>query len=174
MVHNEDAIPLYALGESPSVALSILAENGDPTPLAEAYANQEGIFFSGIYNEGAPWNGGGQIFITLPYRDAFPYLTMASMAMNTNDAFVGLNGVRIFPDLVLTGPAMDAGSEINNENCTSIPGPACSAIPGNVRSGNGEGFVHVHRGFYGIGDLPQYIYDWRNPMIRIEMLSPFG
>jgi hypothetical protein len=34
--------------------------------------------------------------------------------------------------------------------------------------------VHVHRGFFGIGDLPQYIYDWRNPLIRVEMMSPFG
>ena len=174
VVHNADAVPLYTLGGPASVALSILAENGDPTPLAEAYANQEGVFFSGIYDEGAPWDGGGQIFITFPYRDTYPYITIAGKALNTNDGFVALNAVRIFPGLVINVPVYDAGSEINNENCTSIPGPACPADTGNVRSGDGEGFVHVHRGFFGIGDLPPYIYDWRNPLIRVEMMSPFG
>lgn len=174
MVHNADAIPLFTLGEEPSVALQILAENGDPTPLAEAYANAEGVFFSGIYTEGAPWGGGMNIFITVPYRPLFPYLTIATMAINTNDAFVALNGVRIVPNLVLTGPAYDAGSEINNELCGSMPGPACTNIDdGNVRSGDSEGFVHVHRGFFGVGDLRQQNYDWRNPMLRVEMMDPF-
>lgn len=174
VVHNGDATPIYTLGEPPSVALSILAENGDPTPLAKAYAGQKGVFFSGIYNEGAPWMGGGKIYITLPYRAAYPYLTIASKALNTNDGFVALNGVRIFPGLVVNGPMYDSGSEINNENCTSIPGPACDSVTGNVRSERGEGFVYVHRGFFGIGgELAQYIYDWKNPVVRVEMMSPY-
>lgn len=172
MVHNADAIPLFTLGEEASVALQILSENGDPTPLAEAYGNAEGVFFSGIYTEGAPWHGGGDIYITLPYRPLFPYLTIASMAINTNDCFVALNGVRIIPNLVITGPGYDSGSEINNEQCSSIPGPACDDDD-NVRSGNGEGFVHVHRGIFGIADLEANVYDWRNPMMRVEMMNPF-
>ena len=37
--------------------------------------------------------------------------------------------------------------------------------------GGGEGFVHVHRGFFGIGDvLSQAGYDWRNPMVRYEIM----
>ena len=66
-------------------------------------------------------------------------------------------------------PGLDAGSEENNELCESIPGPGCANVTaGNIRSFNGEGFVHVHRGFFGIGDLlPQQQYDWRNPMVRV-------
>jgi len=174
MVHNTDATPLFALGSTPSVALQILAENGDPGPLAEAYGSTEGVFFSGIYAEGAPWTGGNDIFITLPYESFFPYVTIASKALNTNDGFVALNAVRIIPNLVLTGPMYDAGSEINNEECSSIPGPACPNDSGNVRSGNGEGFVVVHRGLHGLTkELPASEYDWRNPLIRIEMINPF-
>ena len=175
MVHNADAIPLFTLGTEPSVNLQILAETGDPTPLAEVYANAEGVFFSGIYTEGSPWMGGNDIFITIPYLgDLFPYLTIASMALNTNDGFVALNGVRIIPDLIITGPIYDAGSEVNDEDCRSVPGPACPQDSGNVRSGNGEGFVHVHRGFFGLNsDLPANRYDWRNPVMRVELMDPF-
>ena len=175
MVHNADAIPLFTLGTEPSVNLQILAETGDPTPLAEVYANAEGVFFSGIYTEGSPWAGGADIFITIPYLgDAFPYLTIAGMALNTNDGFIALNGIRIIPDLIVTGPMYDAGSENNDEDCRSVPGPACPQDSGNVRSGNGEGFVHVHRGFFGLNpDLPANRYDWKNPVMRVELMDPF-
>jgi hypothetical protein len=70
----------------------------------------------------------------------------------------------------ITGPGYDAGTEENNELCTSMPGPACAAIDSeNVHSGGGEGVVHVHRGFFGVGDLPQAGYDWRNPMVLVEV-----
>jgi hypothetical protein len=63
----------------------------------------------------------------------------------------------------------DAGSENNNELCSSIPGRACPGESGNVHSGDGEGVVHVHRGFFGIGNLRQADYDWRNPMVMVEV-----
>ncbi|CAB9500583.1 Spondin_N [Seminavis robusta] len=172
MVHNADAIPIFTLGDEPRQTLQILAENGDPEPMAEAYADGEGVFFSGIYTEGSPWGGGMDIFVTLPYRPLFPYLTIAGMALNTNDGFVALNGVRIIPNLVITGPMYDAGSEVNNEQCAAIPGSACDDDD-NVRAGNGEGFVHVHRGIFGIADLKANEYDWKNPVMRVEMMNPF-
>ena len=74
------------------------------------------------------------------------------------------------PGEVISAPGYDAGTEENNEDCESIPGPACSASSGNAVSGNGEGFVHIHRGFFGIGgQLSQQGYAWLNPMIRIEI-----
>ena len=40
----------------------------------------------------------------------------------------------------------------------------------NFSDGNGEGFVHVHRGFFGVGgELTAKGYDWRNPMMRVEV-----
>ena len=42
---------------------------------------------------------------------------------------------------------------------------------GNERSGNGEGFIHIHRGFLGVGNdgLEPMRYDWRNPMMRVAV-----
>ncbi len=32
---------------------------------------------------------------------------------------------------------------------------------------DGEGYVHIHAGIQGIGDLTSADYDWRNPTARI-------
>ena len=89
------------------------------------------------------------------------------MIINTNDGFVAMNGVEVYPGLNFRGPVYDAGSEINNENCNSIPGPACPSGSGNQPDGMVENFTHIHRGFFGIGDsnLTAVGYDWRNPFL---------
>jgi hypothetical protein len=108
----------------------------------------------------------------------YPLVTIASMFVNTNDGFVSLNGRTLSPGDRITVAGYDAGSEENNEECISIPGPACAPDSGNVRSGNGEGYVHVHRGFHGIGSavgtnsgnpLREDRYDWRNGMMVVEV-----
>ncbi|CAB9523249.1 Spondin_N [Seminavis robusta] len=152
-----------------SEELARLAEDGDPTPLVQAYNASFHAGYVGIQNEGAPYFGGETLEFVVPHDLEYPYLTIAAMAVNSNDCFVALNGVKLEPKAILDGPGYDSGSEENNELCSSIPGPACDAVTGNARSGNGEGFVHVHRGFFGVGDLSQPGYDWRNPMMRVEM-----
>ena len=59
-------------------------------------------------------------------------------------------------------PVYDAGSEANTESCLSIPGPPCGSA-GFRDTADAEGFVHVHSGIHGIGDLAPQRYDWRNP-----------
>ena len=89
-------------------------------------------------------------------------------------SFVALNSQRALIG-AFNSPGYDSGTEENNERCSSVPGPACPAGSGNEASGNGEGFVHIHRGFFGISDDPADIrlsesgYDWRNPMMRVEI-----
>ena len=65
------------------------------------------------------------------------------------------------------------GTETNNELCSHIPGPACSAVDSrNEEDGPGEGFIHVHRGFHGVGEtLSEAGYDWRNPVAEV-FISP--
>jgi len=170
MVHNSHADPLYVRGEPASEPLALLAENGNPSALVEYYTllNNEGVGSATAFMEGAPYVGGEIFEIEVEISEEYPLVTVATMAINTNDCFTALNGVHLYPGQVLDVPGLDAGSEENNESCDSIPGPGCQEInTDNVRSGNGEGFVHVHRGFFGIGDLAADRYDWRNPMMRI-------
>lgn len=96
------------------------------------------------------------------------------MLIPTNDAFVALNGVdlpRNFEPVTFDAIAYDAGTEINDELCASIPGPnfiECGGPGGGGAPAAGaEGYVHVHAGIHGVGDLNEARRDWRNPTARV-------
>lgn len=169
MVHNANTPRIYRRGQPPTPELARLAEDGNPGPLVDYYQNNnDGVSSVFGFNDGAPYLGGETFQIEVDVSQDYPLVTIATMAINTNDCFTSINGAMLYPGMVLDLPGLDAGSEENNELCNSIPGPGCAGVDGdNVISGNGEGFVHVHRGFFGIGDLPADRYDWRNPMMRV-------
>jgi hypothetical protein len=171
MIHNSNADPLYVRGQRASDALAQLAENGTPQNLQRHYQDMDGVLSARVHEQGVPPGGFTDILVTT--SGDYPLITIASMAVNTNDCFVSLNGADLSPGDVLDTAGLDAGSEENNELCTSIPGPACPVGSGNVHSGgDGEGFVHVHRGIHGVGDLIEADTDWRNPMMRVVVLGP--
>jgi hypothetical protein len=98
------------------------------------------------------------------------------MLIPTNDAFVALNAVQLpypgWPTQTYTAVAYDAGSEVNDELCSSTPGPLfaeCGGSGGGGRVGGGEGFVHVHRGMHGVGDFKPIGRDWRNPVAEVRV-----
>ena len=176
MVHDDTIFPLYVQGEMASPELARLAEDGDASMLVDLYNGPDGpapgVDDAFIFNAEAPYFGGETLEIEVEVSRRYPLVTIASMAINTNDCFVALNGVEVYDGMVLDTPGLDSGSEVNNERCDSIPGPACadSELTGNSADGGGEGFVHVHRGFFGVGgELTAQGYDWRNPMMRVEV-----
>ncbi|UCF66892.1 MAG: spondin domain-containing protein, partial [Acidobacteriota bacterium] len=100
------------------------------------------------------------------------------MLVTTNDAFFA-GTVPELQRAVLVGsrsplmasaeaPAYDAGSERNTENCDHIPGPPCMSPFQRVTDG-AEGYVYVHAGVHGSGDLDAAMRDWRNPVARISV-----
>lgn len=173
--HNDKAPRLFTLGSPASPELARLAEDGNPNPLVDKYSRLASVGEAFAFTTSAPYFGGQTLEIEIPYDKKYPYVTVASMAINTNDCFVSINGRRLKSGDVFTGVGYDSGTEVNNELCTSIPGPACPPSTGNTADGGGEGFVHVHRGFFGIAvnepnGLSAIGYDWRNPMVRFEVL----
>ena len=73
------------------------------------------------FSIGAPYFGGESLQIDVEVSDDYPLLvTITTMAINTNDFFTALNGVRLYPVMVLDVPGLDAGSEENNDTCVSI------------------------------------------------------
>jgi hypothetical protein len=52
-------------------------------------------------------------------------------------------------------------------HCSHIPGPPCGM---HVRMPAGaEGYVYVHAGIHGTGDLNPAQFDWRNPVAKITV-----
>lgn len=133
------------------------------------YTGAPGVLSATVFEAGSPYFGGkAPATISVTLSSKYPLITIATMALNTNDCFVALNSGMLSRGMIVDLPGLDAGIEENNELCTSIPGPACPTDSGNVASGKGEGFVHVHRGFFGVGGaLSAADYDWQNPMMRI-------
>ena len=91
------------------------------------------------------------------------------MLVPTNDGFFALNGARgparRRRDSTRFSPAYDAGTEINDELCPSIPGPDCGGNGGE----NEEGVVHIHSGIHGIGHLQPAVRDCKNPVARVQI-----
>ncbi len=105
-----------------------------------------------------------------------PRLTLASMLLNTNDAFIGLDGVDLSglgrnESMTLHARVYDAGTEANSETAATIPGPA----------GGGEGynttrderdFIAVHPGVVSrddglAGSALDASHRFNNPAARI-------
>jgi hypothetical protein len=171
---HQPTIRLFTLGQPALPALATLAEEGnvaplrallDASPLVVATAAGSGLLDPGksisFQIQGNPW------------RDR---LSLAAMLIPTNDAFVSLNAVQLpypgWPAQTYTAIAYDAGSEVNDELCSSIPGPffaECGGPGGGAPVGGGEGFVHVHRGVHGVGNLKPSRRDWRNPVAQVQV-----
>lgn len=147
VLHERD-FSAWQIGNAAGAGLEQLAEGGDPAGfLAEADASPA-VENSGAGNGVVPPGSTGSV--TLDGSTRASRLTVASMLVNTNDAFAGVAGVHLESlgegdSLTLEVRGYDAGTEGNSETSASIPGPA----------GGGEGynalrddrdFVAVHPG----------------------------
>jgi hypothetical protein len=166
-------VRLFELGEPASPGLQIVAEEGNVAPLTAALLAQSGVL--DVANSGALLDPGASVTIRVRTEGSFNRVSVAAMLIPTNDAFFALNGVRGPRSLqqteVFTSVAYDSGSERNDELCTTIPGPffiECGGPGGGAAPAGGEeGYVHVHAGIHGIGDLNAAERDWRNPVARV-------
>ena len=165
--HNANAA-FFVLGQPASSELAELAEDGNNAPLSDLLTSLSDV--ADVSSGAAPIGPGGTDTILVTAATDARLLSVASMLVNTNDAFLALDSI----DLPRHGtrrylvPAYDSGTETNNELCSFIPGPACGSA--GVRDTAGaEGYVHVHAGIHGIGDLPAERYDWRNPVAEITV-----
>lgn len=174
--HRPD-ITFFTLGQPAIPPLVTLAEEGNVAPLRALL--QGSPLVTATEAAAGLLNPGKSLTFRIqgnPWRDR---LSLAAMLIPTNDAFAALNAVALpFPGSggqTHVARAYDAGSEVNDELCSSIPGPLfaeCGGSGGGAKVNGGEGFVHVHRGMHGVGDFKASRRDWRNPVaeVRVRMV----
>ncbi|MGH8251057.1 MAG: spondin domain-containing protein [Steroidobacteraceae bacterium] len=168
-------VRLFELGQPASPGLQIVAEEGDVAPLTAELLAMPGVL--DVTNSGALLDPGASVKIRVRAHDRFNRVSVAAMLIPTNDTFFAVNGARVphdqYQPQVLTSVAYDSGSERNDELCTSIPGPffiECGGPGGGAApAGDEEGYVHVHAGIHGVGDIKAAQRDWRNPVARITI-----
>ncbi len=170
VVSHTAGVKLFDLGDPASMELEILAEGGATGPLESLLSGMPRLVLDTDVGGGL-LDPGGSMMLMVDTAGRFDRVSVASMLIPTNDAFFAVNGVKGpngHRELVLFSPAYDAGSEVNDESCTAIPGPVCGGV-GHDRVG-GEGPVFIHAGIHGIGDLGAGDRDWRNPVARISIV----
>jgi len=165
---HKPAVSLFTLGSPASTELSALAEGGDTAPLKALLKGNPKVAdvqtSSGLLEPGKSVT----VRVTGAWDSRF---SVAAMLLPTNDGFAALDGVYgpfLGQTVSYEAPAYDAGSEPNDELCANIPGPMCHGQGGSPTE-SGEGFVHIHAGIHGIGDLPASDYDWRNPVVTVSI-----
>ncbi len=169
---HKEGFHLFSAGQAASEEIERLAEGGETAALETFLTGNPNVLE--VVNSGAPLPPGQSATVMVDTRGQFDHLSVASMLVPTNDAFFALNGVegpKGKQTAVLYVPAYDAGTEANDELCSHIPGPpsVCTGEGFNESRAGAEGFIHIHGGIHGIGDLVEADRDWRNPVARITI-----
>jgi hypothetical protein len=164
-VHSSKA-DVWSVGEIASHGVAAIAEDADNTVLESALPQLSGVktVFTGA---GGPIPSGTSRAFTVETDGRFNRLSIVTMLVNTNDAFTGLDSLRLRGrGETRSTIAYDAGSEKNNELESHIPGPCC----GNafVRDPEGQ-LIRPHAGITGAGDLSPAVYGWDEPAARIAI-----
>jgi hypothetical protein len=165
----------WQVGEQAAAGIERLAEAGDPAVFLDQAEMDANVLVTA--QNGSVIIPGSSISVEIKSkRDSDLRMSVATMLVNTNDAYTGLTGTLI-GDLAVNesktvyAPAYDAGTEANSETAATVPGPA----------GNGEGYnpVQDDRGFITVhsgavtaddglaGSSLNESHRWDNPVTRI-------
>ncbi len=125
LLHDGD-YKAWSLGTSASSGLEYLAEGGDNS----TFISNDAAMLMDSNSGSAPVGPGASDTLTLTSDSAAVLnITLASMLVNTNDAFTGMTGLDV--SMLTVGdtmkhylPIYDAGTEANDELAGTIPGPA--------------------------------------------------
>jgi hypothetical protein len=164
VVHSHRA-DVWSVGSPATAAVAAIAEDANLGIFVDTYAQTRGVSQSFVGGE-APFGPGGSSTFDIEARPG-AHLSLVSMLVNTNDAFTGLDSVRLGNRTrVYEVGAYDGGTEVNNELASHIPGP----VGGNpfVRDPEG-GVIAAHPGVLGVGDLDPGVHGWDGPVARITI-----
>ncbi len=165
--HSKD-VALLAAGHPAGAGLTAVAEGGDTSILEGELAAVSAV--AGVGKSSGPVPPATEVTFTID--GSAEYISLVSMLVNTNDAIMVVDTAELphhSGDYVkLYASTWDAGTETNDEMCSHIPGPACGGAGGSPGD-DGEGFVHVHRGLQGVGDLDAAAQAWSDPVAVITV-----
>ncbi|MEO5628978.1 MAG: spondin domain-containing protein [Thermomonas sp.] len=176
LVTHRPEFKLFTYGDPASPQLETLAEEGNVGPLRDSLQAQPQV--SSVTAGTGLTAPGSHATFQIRANFAHDRLSIAAMLIPTNDAFMSLSGGSLpLPNKSATYYlyANDAGTERNDERCASIPGPNFAECggpgQGGAPSGGEEGFVHIHNGIHGVGDLDAAERDWRGPVAKVVITS---
>lgn len=169
VVTHQVGVHLFVPGEELPEPMIPLVEDGLTGDLTAALMTISSVHDFAVAD--GPLMPGTSTTLEVQARGRAAYLSAVGMLATTNDAFFGLDGVFLLNRHWIThelAPAYDGGTEFNSESCEFIPGPPCEN-PEVRDTDEAEGFVHIHNGFHGVGDLLPEVWGWHNPVVRVDI-----
>ena len=174
---HRGGVSLAEVGQPASPAIIALAENGDTSILA-AFATAAGANVVLADGNVIP---GGSVTVTVTADMANSSLSVGSMLVSTNDAFIAAIDVPLFDEngapvsASIDLNAYDAGSEENTEMASDIPGPlgldeAADPAGSNERVPTEGGVIAPHEGIQGGADVGE-AFAWDEPTAML-MITP--
>ena len=171
--HASDAM-LWNTGEMASEAIEKMAEGGDTADIAALDVLTSSVNGAGLLMPGASET----LTLTLDETDVAS-ISLATMLVNTNDAFTGINsysiaGMQVDASSSMKFMAYDAGTEGNSEAKGTLPGPADGGEGFNATRDDVD-FVHIHPGVISMYDgLADSVLDashrFDNPVMAVTIM----
>ena len=175
---------LFQVGQTASLGIKEIAENGNLAPMLEALANNKHVsdVMVAIAGDPPPLFPGQTVSVEISSSLGAKYISFASMLICTNDGFTGLNTLRLPQTVGATvtayTDAYDAGTEINTEDFADIV-PPCPVLSGVATDKPGTGMsnpelaeggvIHHHSGIQGGSDLDPSIHGWADPVAKVTI-----
>ncbi len=162
---HRSGILFFKSGEVPSDELAMLAEAGNGQPMADKLNSMPGVREAQVSTTGLTFPGKSTTMMLSAKRDT-DKISIGAMLGATNDAFLAIRNLPLPKGkhpIVYNANAYDAGSETNDELGSTVAGLGGEGYSPND---SGEGFVHIHSGVQGVGDLATTM-DWDNPVAEI-------
>jgi hypothetical protein len=183
VVTHTSQLTVFAVGQTASEGVKVVAESGNEAPLAGALQGAVGAgnvmristpTVPRNFPAGNPKPNRTTVRITAP--PGSDRLSVVTMLTCTNDGFTGVAGVPLPMDTAtvsFTEKAYDARAEVNNEQspfivagCSAF-GPLDLPIDGNAKAAE-TGVIVEHPGIQGNADIP-VTARWTNPVIRVTV-----
>ncbi len=144
----------WSLGSPASTEIENIAEGGSNSQLLASLA---GIDATATSSAGAIGPGGNQTITITPSATSQTLITIASMLVNTNDAFSGVNALDVSAlasgeSMTINAKVYDAGTELNSESAGTMPGPADGGEGFNANRTDINNVVRSHGGVVTLDD----------------------
>ncbi len=179
VILHKSAYHMFQPGQMASVALEHLAEGGSNQALLDE-ASENTAYVKSVSGVGIIPPGGSET-VDIKITDTGGLnISVATMLVNTNDAFAGRSSDKIASlkegeSFSMHVPIWDAGTEANTEASGSIPGPVDGGEGFNASRSSDANFVAIHQGVVTNADgLVTSILDeshrFNNPgvLLRVE------
>lgn len=175
VVLHGDTYTAWELGVPASQPLEMMAESGSPTALVQAADSDPNVLATTVGAGVLPPGSTDSVNLSVTTSGNIR-LTLATMLVNTNDAFGGLNAkplgqLAVGQSATFMVPAYDAGTEANSESAATVPGPAAGGEGFNALRDDKD-FVTIHPGVISgqdglSGSALSNAHRWDNPVFKL-------